>query len=65
MRYEFQIVTLHYSGSGAHRQAQLGELNKVGAQGWLVVDASADPESENGEIRNVLLQRNIPDDVGS
>jgi hypothetical protein len=34
----------------------LDSLNELGALGWHVVNVSADPESENGEIRNVFLQ---------
>jgi hypothetical protein len=58
--YEYKIITLQYSGSGVHREARLDELNKLGALGWHVVDVSPDPESENGEIRNVLLQLDHP-----
>jgi hypothetical protein len=56
MTYEYKIIVLHYSGNDGHRQALLQELNALGALGWHVVDVSPDPESENGEIRNVLLQ---------
>jgi Domain of unknown function (DUF4177) len=60
MKYEYKIITLHYAGSGAHREANMQELNGLGSQGWHVVDVSPDPESENGEIRNLLLQLDHP-----
>lgn len=56
MTYEYRIITLHYRGSDPNREAQLDELNRLGALGWHVVDVTPDPESENGEIKNVLLQ---------
>ena len=60
MKYEYQIITLHYHGQSPNRVAELEQLNSLGAQGWHVVDVSPDPESENGEIRNVLLQLDHP-----
>lgn len=56
MKYEYRIITLHYNGQSPHREADMTELNSLGAQGWHVVDVSPDPESENGEIRNLLLE---------
>jgi hypothetical protein len=56
MKYEYKIITLRYAGAGPHREACLDELNRLGSEGWRVVDISSDPESENGEIKNLLLQ---------
>jgi hypothetical protein len=59
VKYEYKLITLRDGGAGTQREADLRELNELGARGWHVVDVRSDSGSENGKTRNVLLQLDL------